>query len=95
MKKISLICTLALTLSGGAALAQSGGGASVRVEPGHFCAQNKCVRFSSDLRSVSVQGRRAVSVASYDLQNNPVVSGADFRAIYLLALRQTGVNGNR
>lgn len=95
MKRIAFVAAIAFTLSGGVALAQSDSGASVRVQPGHFCSQNKCVQFSRDLSSVSIQGRRPVSVASYGLGTNPVISSGAFREIFRLALRQSGVNGNR
>lgn len=59
MRHLALIAAATLTMTSGAAFAQS---AKITVSPGHFCAQNKCVRFSRDLSSVSIQGRRAVSV---------------------------------
>ena len=83
----------AATVSVTPAFAQSSG--SVRVQPGHFCHINKCVRFSGDLRSVSIQGRRPASIASLNLASNPVISNETFREIFALALRQGGVNGNR
>ncbi|MEM7519670.1 MAG: hypothetical protein AAF307_01430 [Pseudomonadota bacterium] len=95
MKTFALVTACLTILGSGAALAQSAQGASVQVSPGHFCALNKCVRFSSDLQSVSVQGRRAVSVAGYGLANDPVISTAEYRDIFSLALRQSGVNGTR
>lgn len=91
MKHLSAIAAVALMLSAGASFAQS----NIRVQPGHFCADNKCVRFSDDLKSVSIQGRRAVSVASYRLASHPVISSAEYRQIFKLALIQRGVNGNR
>jgi hypothetical protein len=95
MKRITLIGAITFIISGGIAFAQSNPNASVRIEPGHFCSQNKCVRFSGDLSSVSIQGRRPVSVASYGLRTNPVISSDAFREVFRLALRQSGVNGNR
>lgn len=95
MKRIALISALMLSFSGGMALAQSGSEASIRVQPGHFCALNKCVRFSRDLSTASIQGRRPVSVVSYGLRDNPVISAEAFREIFSLALRQSGVNGYR
>lgn len=95
MKLPMILTAAAMVLSAGVAMAQSNSGNSVRVQPGHFCAINKCVRFSSDLGSVSIQGRRAVSVATYRLQQNPVISTDVYREIFGLALRQSGVNGNR
>ena len=96
MKYLALVAaatlTITITIGSSSASAQS---SSVRVSPGHFCALNKCVRFSRDLNSVSIQGRRAVSVATYGLRKNPVISAEEFRQIFSLALRQSGVNGNR
>lgn len=92
MKQFALIAAATLALGNSAAFAQT---SNVRVAPGYFCAQNKCVRFSNDLGSVSIQGRRAVSVASYRLRSNPVISSDEFREIFYLALRQRGINGTR
>jgi len=92
MKQFALAAAAMLALSFSATFAEA---SNIRVAPGHFCAQNKCVRFSRDLNSVSIQGRRAVSVASYRLRSNPVISTAEFREIFYLALRQRGVNGTR
>lgn len=91
MKSLSAITALTLALSAGAVFAQS----DVRVHPGQVCAENKCVRFSDDLKSVSIQGRRTASVASYQLSSDPVISADEFRQIFKLALIQSGVNGNR
>ncbi len=95
MKHLAIIsaCTFAIWTT--TAAAQTGSGGSIRVQPGHFCAVNKCVRFSRDLGSVSIQGRRPVSVAAYNLRSNSVISVDQFREIFFLALRQSGVNGNR
>lgn len=90
----SLMIAAFMAVIGTAAPAQSTAG-SVTVQPGYFCYQNKCVRFSNDLRSVSIQGRRPASIASLSLSQNPVISSQTFREIFLLALRQGGVNGNR
>ena len=94
MRTLAIVTAIALGINGGAAFAQSDGTA-VRVSPGHFCWQNKCVRFSTDLQSVSIQGRRAVSVASYGLRTNPVISSETFREIFYLALRQNGLGPDR
>jgi hypothetical protein len=94
MKTLTLLAALALSVSGGATFAQSSG-ANIRIKPGYFCAQNKCVRFSSDLQSVSMQSRRPVSVASYRLRENPVVSSETYRKIFYLALRQNSVGSDR
>jgi hypothetical protein len=95
VKQLAYIAAATLSLSAGTAVAQSSDNTSVRVAPGHFCALNKCVRFSNDLTSVSIQGRRPVSVAEYGLRNNPVISSSAYRNIFSLALRQGGINGNR
>ncbi|QUJ75149.1 hypothetical protein KDD17_08910 [Sulfitobacter albidus] len=95
MKHFLFAATAALAMGGTAVSAQSASNGSVRVQPGFFCAQNKCVRFSDDLSAVSIQARRAVSVASYDLASDPVISIDTYREIYRLALRQRGVNGTR
>lgn len=95
MKPFAILTALSLSLSAGSAVAQSTGSQSIRVQPGHFCALNKCVRFSKDLGQVSIQARRPVSVASYGLQNNPVISAATFREIFKLAIVQISVAGNR
>ena len=94
MKAVSIALAISLTLPALPSFAQSSGG-SVRVQPGHFCHQNKCVRFSRDLRSVSIQGRCPASIANLNLASNPVISSQTFRDIFFLALRQGGVNGNR
>lgn len=94
MRILAIVIATALGFSGGATFAQSSG-TSVRVHPGHFCWQNKCVRFNRDLQSVSIQGRRPVSVASYGLRTNPVISSEAFREIFRLALRQNGVGADR
>jgi len=93
MKLTGCITAAFLALGTSAGFAQES--SNVRVQPGHFCAFNKCVRFSSDLRSVSIQGRRPVSVASYRLPENPVISKNAYREIFRLALVQGGINGNR
>lgn len=90
MKHLSVIAAVTLMLSAGSGFAQS----NVRVQPGGFCADNKCVHFSNDLKSVSIQGRKAVSVASYRLASNPVISLDEYRRIFRLALIQSGVAGN-
>lgn len=90
MKYLSVIAAATLMLSAGASFAQS----NIRVQPGHFCAENKCVRFSGDLKSVSIQGRKAVSVAAYRLASQPVISSAEYRKIFKLALIQSSINGN-
>jgi len=61
---------------------------SVRITPGQVCAQNRCVRFSNDLQSVSIQARRSVSVAQYNLDQQGVIPFSTFREIYFTALRQ-------
>jgi hypothetical protein len=94
MKIMPLLIAVMLHFGGGAAFAQPNG-SNVQVQPGYFCAQNKCVRFSRDLQSVSIQSRRSVSVASYGLQENPVISSETFRKIFYLALRQSGVGPDR
>ncbi len=94
MKPTQLALFLAVALSAPPSFAQSSND-SVRVQAGHFCHQNKCVRFSRDLGSVSIQGRRPVSIAELNLANDPVVSSETFREIFHLALRQSGVHGNR
>ena len=95
MKPLALLSAALLMAGVSVAYAQSSPGGSVRVEPGHFCALNKCVRFSQDFSSVSIQGRVPVSVASYNLRRNPVISAEVYREIFYLALRQRGVNGTR
>lgn len=95
MRHLTILAATALILSGSAVFAQSSSNGSVRVQPGHFCANNKCVRFSPDLMSVSIQGRQAVSVASYGLRSNPTISASQYSTIFKLALRQNGVNGTR
>lgn len=94
MKTLPLLIAVVLQIGGSVAFAQPNG-STVEVQPGFFCAQNKCVRFSSDLKSVSIQSRRPVSVASYGLQKNPVISSEAYRAIFYLALRQGGVGPER
>ena len=95
MRALTFISVLALGIGGAAAVSAQSNSASIRVQPGFFCAQNKCVRFSRDLISVSIQGRRPVSVANYRLRINPVISGGTFREIFQLALRQTGAGSDR
>lgn len=95
MRAITVICAVALGLGGAAAASAQSNAASVRVQSGFFCAQNKCVRFSDDLTSVSIQARRPVSVAAYGLRNDPVISADTFGEIFLLALRQNGVGPDR
>lgn len=92
MKQILLVGTAALLLGTGAGLAQSSGGTQVRVQPGHFCAANKCVRFSRDLTEVSIQARRPVSVQDFGLRRNPVISLDAYRKIFRRALVQPGKN---
>jgi hypothetical protein len=94
MKIIALMSAIALSLSAVGVSAQSDS-QNIRVAPGHFCSQNKCVRFSSDLQSVSIQARTRVSVAAYELDNNPVLTRAQFSEIFALALRQNHVGTNR
>lgn len=88
MKHLALLTAATLSVLSVPAYAQS---ANIKVSAGHFCAENKCVRFSDDLSKVSIQARRPVSVESYGLRNNPVISSAEYREIFLLALRQRGV----
>lgn len=95
MKRFLVLGTAVLLMGAGIGHAQSSGGSQVRAQPGHFCALNKCMRFSRDLSSVSIQGRRSVSVTSYGLRSNPVISADEYRQIFKLALRQPGVNGTR
>ncbi|MBM1689150.1 hypothetical protein [Sulfitobacter geojensis] len=95
MTKLGVIAACAFVVWTSGAAAQQISTGTVRVQSGHFCAENKCVRFSPDLQSVSIQGRRAASVADYNLAANPVISAEQFRQIFSLALRQGGVNGNR
>ncbi len=92
MKMFALISAVAFSVSAGMAFSQTNG-SDIRVKSGHFCALNKCVRFSPDLQSVSIQGRRPVSVAAYGLSQNPVVSSNIFTEIFHLALRQNSVGG--
>jgi hypothetical protein len=94
MRTLALISAVVLSFSSGIAFAQSNG-TNVQVKPGHFCASNKCVRFSRDLQSVSIQSRRPVSVTSYGLGQNPTISSETFREIFYLALRQTNAGTNR
>lgn len=94
MRIFVLAGAVALSLNGGAVLSQSSG-PDVRVQPGYFCSQSKCVRFSDDLQYVSIQGRRPVSVASIGLRSNPIISSEAYRQIFYLALRQSGTNGSR
>jgi|AntRauMFilla1563_2_1112583.scaffolds.fasta_scaffold13618_2 hypothetical protein len=94
MKTLALLTAAALSLSAVGAFAQASGG-NVRVAPGQICADNKCVRFSRDLQSVSIQSRVAASVASYSLRNDPVVSLAEFKEIFALALRQNNLGTSR
>jgi len=95
MKPLALLSAALLMTGGSVAYAQASPGGGVRVSPGHFCALNKCVRFSRDFNFVSIQGRVPVSVASYNLRRNPVISAEVYSEIFYLALRQRGVNGNR
>lgn len=95
MKQIAITTAAAtLALIGTTAVAQTSGG-NVRVQPGFFCAQNKCVEFSSDLQSVSIQARVPVSVASYRLARDPVISSAEYNQIFKLALRQGSAGTSR
>jgi hypothetical protein len=87
MKTLTLLTVAALTLGAHTATAQSHG-SSVHIKSGQVCADNKCMRFSSDLKSVSIYPRRAVSVSAYNLRSNPKLSVANFRDIFALALRQ-------
>lgn len=61
---------------------------AVQVQPGQVCAQNRCVRFSRDLRSAGIYPRTPFSVANLNLAQNPVIPFATFREIYLTALTQ-------
>ncbi len=87
MKTITLIIAATVGLGCGPSFAQSGQ-SGVRVQSGHFCADNKCVRFSPDLQSATVQGRRPADLTAYDLRQSPVISRDTFREIFYLALRQ-------
>lgn len=91
MKPLLLTAALALATLTTTATAQSGDG--VRVAPGTVCSMNKCLKFSSDLQSAQVQGRRSVSVAEFGLAANPVITGARYREIFNLALRQNNAGG--
>lgn len=95
MTKLGVIAACAFVVWTSCAVAQQISTGTVRVQSSHFCSENKCVRFSPDLQSVSIQGRRPASVADYNLAANPVISAEQFRQIFSLALRQGGVNGNR
>ena len=96
MNYFALVAAAVLLLEGTAAAAQQGPSDGIRVKPGHFCALNKCVRFSRDLSAVSIQGRRPVSVAAYGLGTNPLVSAETYNEIFYLALRQKEVgSGSR
>ena len=92
MKYLALASALMVGLGATTATAQSG---SVRVQPGQVCADNKCVRFSRDLESARLHGRVPVSVKSYRLRQNPVISLDDFRRIFHLTLVQSGINDDR
>lgn len=95
MKQIAITAAaVTLALFGTTASAQTTSG-NVRVQPGFFCAMNKCVRFSDDLQAVSIQARVPVSVASYGLANDPVISAAEYNQIFKLALRQNTVGSSR
>ncbi|KIN72345.1 hypothetical protein [Sulfitobacter guttiformis] len=94
MKKLILSSAAAIALGSGALFAQTAE-QGVRVAPGHFCADNKCMRFSDDLRSVSIQARVPVSVTQYELSANPVITREIYREIFMLALRQDGVGVDR
>jgi hypothetical protein len=87
MKPLALLTVAALTLGAHTAIAQPQG-STVRNIPGQVCADNKCMRFSRDLSSVSIYPRRAVSVEAYNLRRSPKLSVAQFRDIFALALRQ-------
>lgn len=91
MKHLSVIAAVTLMVSAGTAFAQS----NIRVQSGGFCAINKCVHFSDDLKSVSIQSRRPVSVASFNLASDPVISAAEYRRIFKLALIQPSLGGSR
>lgn len=91
MKPILLTAALVLATLTTAAMAQNAG--SVRVTPGTVCSMNKCLKFSNDLQSVQVQGRRSVSVADFGLAANPVISDTRYREIFNLALRQNNAGG--
>ncbi len=91
MKYLSVIAAVTLMLSAGTAFVQS----NIRVQPGGFCAINKCVHFSNDLKSVFIQAREPVSVASFNLAADPVISAAEYRRIFRLALIQPNVGGSR
>lgn len=91
LNTIILVCAFALPSA--AATAQQAN--TVRIEPGQVCAANKCVRFSPDLQSASIQGRRSVSITSLDLRSDPTVSIETFSEIYSLALVQRGVGAER
>lgn len=92
LKPLLLCAALTLAALGTTASAQTSG--SVRVMPGHFCAANKCVRFSRDLQSVRMQARRGVSVEAYRLAENPVIPLAQYIEIFHLAQRQSSISGN-
>lgn len=94
MKALTLISFLALTLGAQTAAAQSSS-SSVRIQPGQVCADNKCMRFSRDLSSVSIYPRRAVSVKAYNLRSNPRLSITNFRKIFAVALRQGTIGPSR
>jgi len=87
MKNLTLFATLAIALSTSSAVAQSNT-ANIRVQPGYFCAINKCLEFSDDLTRVNMQARVSVSVAAFNLRADPVISEAEYRQIFRLALIQ-------
>ena len=87
MKTLALLTVAALTFGAHTATAQSQG-STVQIKSGQVCADNKCMRFSPDLGSVSIYPRRAVSVEAYNLRSDPRLSVAQFRDIFALALRQ-------
>lgn len=95
MGRIALITATLVALGASGAVAQSSGSGSVRVQPGQVCADNKCVRFSRDLRKVQIQGRLPVSVERFGLPGKTVVSLDTFRQIFHLALVQSDIYSDR
>jgi len=92
MKHLPSVALVLLILASGAADAQETT-AMVRITPGHFCFDNKCMRFSRDLGEVSIQARRPLSISAMGLRKNPVLTATQYRALFYRALRQPGING--
>lgn len=93
MKKSTALFAITAAMCSTIVHAQSPG--SVRVQPGHFCADNKCVRFSPDLRSVEVHGRVPVSTSYLGLASDPNISLAEYVDLFYLALGQSDRGSDR